>query len=306
MNPNGPPAIGNGPNNSGSHRSAWDKLRYRANTIGSITALFLFLVIAGGVVGYFTAQTKKQPAAKAPSVETLSPSDIAKLNQIGANLGSSSQTLNIGANALFRGTADVVGALTVGGRLNANGPVTLSQLNITGNTAATGLNVGSNLLVTGAATLQSTLTVNNLTTINSNLTVAGTVSAGALTAGTIAVQNITISGPLTISHLVTRGLPPTIAAGGGLGAGGTVSISGNDTAGQVNFNTGTPGGSGVLGTITFRAPYGATVHVLLSAITPGAATTPVYVSRSAGTFQVVSAGAVPSGTTLSYDFFVTQ
>lgn len=311
MGPNGPLTPSNGPSDSGSHRSAWDKLRYRANTLGSIVALFIFLVIGGGVIGFYAAQSKKQPpAAKAPTVENLTPADIARLNQLGSNLGSSSQTLNIGANALFRGNNDVVGDLTVGGRLNANGPVTLSQLNITGSTAATGLNVGSNLIVTGTTTLQSTLTVNNLTTINSNLTVAGTISAGSLTAGTVAVQNITISGPLTISHLVTRGLPPTISAGSLLG-GGTVSISGNDTAGQVNINTGgstgqTVGAGNVLATITFRAAYGATVHVLLSPTSQAASLNPVYVNRNGASFQVVAGQTEGNGQVLSFDYFVTQ
>jgi hypothetical protein len=130
---------------------AWDRVRERASTYGSITALFVALVTVGVFGGYLYSQSKKTPTPTTkPVIQTLSAEDLAKLNEIGANLGTSGQTLNVGANALFRGKADVTGDLTVGGRLNANGPVTLSQLNITGNTAATGLNVGSNLNVTGA------------------------------------------------------------------------------------------------------------------------------------------------------------
>jgi hypothetical protein len=228
---------------------------------------------------------------------------LAKLSEIGNNLGTSGQTLNVGADSLFRGKASVTGDLTVGGRLNANGPVTLSQLNITGNTAATGLNVGSNLNVTGATTLGRTLTVNDLTTINSNLTVSGTASVGALNASSIAVRSLTISGPLAVAHLVTQGTAPVIAAGG-VGAGGTVSISGNDTAGTVNINTGT-GPSGVLATITFRASFGSTVHVSLTPLTGAAADAAAFVTRSNAGFQI-HANTPPSGSVLSFDYLVVQ
>lgn len=287
-----------------SKNKSWDSLKARANTGASIISLFLFLLGVGVTIGYLYAQSKK-PAAqtKAPTIQTLSPQDIEKLNEIGANLGTSGQKLNVGADALFRGKADVTGDLTVGGKLNANGPVTLSQLNITGNTAASGLNVGSNLNVTGNATFGGTLAVNKLTTINSNLTVSGNASVGALTATSIAVRNITISGPLTVSHLVSQGTAPSIAAIS-VGAGGTVSISGNDTTGQVNINTGTSPGT-ALAQITFRAAYSGTVHVQLTPLTSDAATSGYYVTPTSTGFQV-HAAAPPSGRTLQFDFLVMQ
>lgn len=284
---------------------SWDTLRLRANTGASIAALFLFLATCGGIVGYFIAQSKKQPAANnTPSIQTLSPQDIEKLNEIGANLGSAGQTLNVGADALFRGKANVTGDLTVGGRLNANGPVTLSQLNITGNTAASGLNVGSNLNVTGNTTFGGTLTVNKLTTINSNLTVSGNASIGALSASSIAVRNITISGPLTISHLVSQGTAPAVAALS-VGGGGTVSISGNDTTGQVNINTGSGPGT-ALAQVTFRAAYGATVHVQLTPLTTDAAASGYYVVPIGSTGFQVHANTPPAGKTLQFDYLVMQ
>lgn len=283
---------------------SWDTLKARANTGASITALFVFLVACGVTIGYFYAQSKKpQQQTKAPTIQTLSPADIQKLNEIGANLGTAGQTLNVGADALFRGKANVTGDLTVGGRLNANGPVTLSQLNITGNTAASGLNVGSNLNVTGNTTFGGTLTVNKLTTVNSNLTVSGNASVGALSASSIAVRNITISGPLTVSHLVSQGTAPIIAAISP-GAGGTVSISGNDTTGQVNINTGTSPGT-ALAQITFRAAYGGVVHVQLTPLTSDAATSGYFVTPTSTGFQVHAANP-PSGRTLQFDFLVMQ
>jgi hypothetical protein len=284
--------------------NAWYRLRERANTIASIAALFVFLLIVGGVGGYFYSQSKKTtPTAKPPAIQNLSPDDLKKLSEIGANLGTANQTLNIGANSLFRGKVDVGGDLSIGGRLNANGPVTLSQLNITGTTAATGLSVGSNLTVSGTTTLQKAVTIGGLLTVNSGLNITGAASVGSLNAQSIAVTNISISGPLTIGHLITRGTTPIMVAGS-VGGGGTVSISGNDTAGTININTGSGPGA-VLGTITFRANYGNTVHVLLTPLTSGAAGAGAFVTRNAAGFQI-HANNPPAGQTLSFDYFVTQ
>jgi hypothetical protein len=285
----------------------WSQIKGRATTVANIAALFVFLLVAGGFAGYFYSQSRKPaPEDKPTVIENLSEEDLKKLNEIGANLGTTGQVLNIGADALFRGKADITGNLTIGGRLNANGPVTLSQLNITGTTAATGLNVGSNLIVGGTTTMQRSLTVQDLVTINGGLTVSGAVSMNSLNVTSIAVRNLSISGPLTISHLTTQGPTPNLAAGSAIGGGGTVSISGNDTAGTVNLNTGSGPPAGVLATITFRAAYTNTVHVLLSPLTGAAAATPAYVTRTATGFQIRTDAAPPAGSNLSYDYFVTQ
>ena len=304
MPPAGQPPANQPPAPEPKRNKSWDSLRARANTGASITALFLFLAGCGAAIGYFYAQSKKPaPQTKAPTIQTLSKDDIEKLNEIGANLGTAGQTLNVGADALFRGKANVTGDLTVGGRLNANGPVTLSQLNITGNTAASGLNVGSNLLVTGTTTLQQTLTVNSLVNVNSNLNVAGSASFGSLSAGTIAVRNISISGPLTVSHLVSQGAAPSISPLS-VGGGGTVSISGNDTAGQVNINTGSGPGT-ALAQITFRGAYAGVVHVQLTPLTGDAANSGYFVTPSSTGFQVHATNP-PAGKTLQFDFLVMQ
>jgi hypothetical protein len=163
--------------------------------------------------------------------------------------------------------------------------------------------VGSNLIVGGTTTLQRSLTVQELVTINGGLTVSGATSLNTLNAGTIAVRNISISGPLTIGHLVTQGAAPTIAANA-VGGGGTVSISGNDTAGTVNINTGSGPGN-VLATITFRAAFTGTTHVQLTPLTSGAASAGAYVTRSATGFQI-HANTPPAGQTLGFDYLVAQ
>jgi hypothetical protein len=285
---------------------SWNKLKNRATTGASIAILFAFLLAVGLAIGYFWAQRNKPASTEKKTViETLSKEDLQKLNDIGGNLGTSGQTLNIGANALFRGKADVTGDLTIGGRLNANGPVTLSELNIAGETQSSGLRVGSNLTVAGSTTLGREVIIGGATNINNNLIVTGRATIGALNASTISVRSIAVTGPITVAHLATSGPTPFVQAGS-IGAGGTVSISGNDTAGTVNINTGSGVSTNVtLATVTFRAPYGATVHVQITPLTSGAATANAYVTRSPSSF-VIRAVNPPSSQTLSFDYIVTQ
>lgn len=279
--------------------STWDHLSHRASVIASISALFLFLILLGGTAGYFYSSSKPHTVnSSGPKVQTLSQSELAQLGQIGSNLGTSNQVLNVQADALFRGQADVVGNLTVGGKINGTGSATLSQLNVTGATATASLNV------TGATTFQNALTVTGLATLGS-LTVSGATNLAALNANTISVRSISITGPLTIGHFVTQGPSPSIAAGSD-GTGGTVSISGNDTAGQINVNTGTgPGTNVTLASITFKAAFGASVHVQLTPLTSAAASAGAYVTRSATGFQL-HANTPPGSNTLSFDYLVTQ
>jgi hypothetical protein len=284
-------------------RRSWGDIRRRANTTARIAILFLGLLVAGGVIGYYF-QAAKQPAStpKTPRVTGLTTEELSQLGQIGSNLGSTGQVLNIASDSLFRGKVSVASDLSIGGQLNANGPVTLSSLNITGNTAATGLNVGSNLVVGGTTTLQRGLTVSGLASVT-NLNVSGSASLNALNASSIAVRNLSISGPLTVAHLISSGPTPSIV-GGTTGAGGTVSISGNDTAGTVNINTGSGPGN-LLATVTFRAAFGATVHVQLTPLTDGAAAAGAYVTRTSAGFQI-HARTPPAGATLSFDYLVMQ
>jgi hypothetical protein len=180
--------------------SSWQRINTRARVTAQIIALFVFLMATGAIAGYFFANSRQKSTTttKAPAVTSLSQDDINKLSQTGTDLGSSGQTLNIGADALFRGKVNVTGALSIGGQLNANGPVTLSALNIAGASGTTGLNVGTNLVVGGTATFQKSLTVAELVSVG-NLNVTGSASVNALNASTIAVRTLSISGPLTVT-----------------------------------------------------------------------------------------------------------
>jgi hypothetical protein len=287
--------------------SSWRRITNRSRNYGRVAALLGAILVVGAAGGYFVSIGLRQPTTNktaAPKVENLTPSEISKLSQVGSQLGSSNQVLTIAANTVFQDKVAIGSDLTLGGTLNANGPVSISSLSIAGQTNLANLAVGKNLQVTGLTNAQNGLTVTGLTTVNGNLSVSGAAAVGSLTTNTISAKSISISGPFTISHIISTGAPVSSSNGAALGSGGTTSVSGNDTAGTVNMNIGSGAGTGTLVTVSFRSAYGANVHVLLTPVSPGAATAQVYVTRTPTGFSV-NAAATPSGS-LSFDYFVTQ
>jgi hypothetical protein len=284
--------------------SSLPRLLHRANSLSGVIALLVAVLIAGSVIGYFISPARKNVTAPQTIIQNLSASDIQKLTDLGANLGSTNQILTIAANTVFRSKVDVGTDLTVTGRFNANGPVTLSQLNITGTTALSGLDVGSNLTVAGVTTLQKGLTITGLAAVNGGLNVSGSASVNSLNATSISTQNISISGPITIGHLITKGPTPGISPGS-VGGGGTVSISGNDTAGTIDINTGSSPSSDSLANITFRAAFSGAPRVILTATSFDSAAAQVYVTAASTGFAIHIRNYLP-GQIYSFDYIVTQ
>ena len=305
MNPSLPPTSPTPPKPIKSYRA----LNRRARNAGRVVALLFAILAFGGGLGYFIAHNTKVQSTKTatPEVKTLTPDELNKLSTLGANLGTSNQLLTIGATAQFNNNVIISKDLSLNGKLNANGPVTLKSLTISGNDSSVGgLSVGGDLGVTGATTLQKGATIGQLLSLTGNLAVAGTANFGAVSASTITVRTLSLSGPLAIAHLSTQGALPSSSSGSAIGSGGTTSISGNDTTGTVNMNIGSGSNGGIIMNITFRTAYTANVHVLLTPLTGAAASAPVYVTRTANGFQLRIDSPVSSGTFLSYDYFVIQ
>jgi len=287
--------------------SSWRRITNRSRNFGRVAALLGAILAVGVVGGYFIAVGLKPPATSktaAPKVETLSPAEIAKLGQVGSQLGTSNQTLTIGANTVFSNKVNIGSSLTLGGALNANGPVQIASLSIAGSTTLNNLAVAQALQVSGLTNAKNGLTVQGLAAITGNLSVSGAAATGSLTTGSISAKSISISGPFTIGHIVSTGPPVSSSNGGAIGSGGTTSVSGNDTAGTVTINIGSGAGTGGLVNVAFRAGYGANVHVMLTPVSPGAAGASVYVTRTPNGFTI-NAAAPPSGS-LSFDYFVIQ
>lgn len=290
-------------------KGSWQRIAPRSRAYGRVAALLGAILIVGVAGGYMISIGLHNPTPTAKTsnakIETLSPADISKLSQVGTNLGTSNQVLTIAANSVFQGKVNIASDLTLGGTFNANGPVSLSSLSIAGQTTLTNLIVQQALQVNGLLNAQKGLSVQGLAGVNGNLNVSGTATIATISANTIAVKSLQISGPLSVVHFITSGPPVTSSSGASIGAGGTSSASGNDAAGAIQIGLGSNASAGTLITVNFRSSYGSNVHVLLSPTSSDAAQTPVYVIRSPNGFSVVTPSATPRGT-LSYDYFVTQ
>jgi len=85
--------------------------------------------------------------------------------------------------------------------------------------------------------------------------------------------------------------------------GGTAAISGTDTAGTVNINTGNNPVAGCLVTLTFNHAFSNTPHVVLTATNTAAAGLQYYVTPSSANFSVC-ANNPTAGQAYTFDYFV--
>lgn len=311
MNPNtpNPTPNPNKPSPTPVQKSSYRALNRRATQAARVVGLLFAILVIGGGLGYYIAHVTKVSNApvKSPEVKTLTAEELNKLSSLGSNLGTSNQLLTIGATAQFNNNVILNKDVSITGRLNANGPVTLKSLTITGgDTAIGGLNVAGNLAVNGATTLQKGATIGQLLALTGNLAVAGSANFSALSASTITVKNLALTGPFVISHLNTQGALPSSSTGPAAGGGGTSSVSGNDAAGTVNINLGSSTSSGILMSLNFKVAYTSNVHVLLTPLSGAATAANVYVTRSPNGFQIHTDNPLPGGGFLSFDYFVVQ
>lgn len=262
----------------------------------------LLLIIAGGVI-VLTLRSGKNNGGpdNNKSVSSLTDSQIAALNGATTVVGSSKQTLDVQSDSIFEGqilarsNLDVAGSLKVGGGLN------LPSLNVSGQTSLNAAQVGGDLKVAGAADIQGQLT------LHKGLSVAGTTSFGNLSAGTLSVTSLQLSGDLGLNrHIVTSGNATGKSSGSALGSGGTASVSGNDTAGTVNINTGTSPSAGIFINVSFAHAFSGTPHVIITPVGSTAGSINYYVTRSSGGFSIGDSSVPPAHASFAFDYLVVQ
>jgi len=219
-----------------------------------------------------------------------------------ANIGDVTQTLTVEANTIFNGRILVKDNLDVAGSINVGGPLTLPGITVSGSSTFDDVEIGNNLSILGNTSVQGTLSVQNSLSVSGNGSFTGNVSAETITA-----NQLEIAGDLLITrHIDTGGASPSISSGSAIGSGGTVSLSGTDTAGTVTINTGGGPSTGVLATITFNKTFNSTPHVLVSAVSSDAAALEVYVVRSSTGFTVRTTSTPDASTTYIFDFIALE
>ena len=261
----------------------------------------LIVVIAGVVIAVNYLNSQKITPEPAIGTQTLTQDALKQLANSDATVGNAAQTLTIQGNAVISGQTLMRGNLNIAGNVQAGGNMQGASLTISGT---------SNLGTAQVNTLQvaNTLAVQGATTMR-DLTVAGAASfSGAVTASQITTSRLTLSGNAVLqvpNHLSFTGPTPSRSITSNvLGAGGSVSISGSDTSGTVNINTGSNPQPGCFTRITFQQAFASQPRVIISPVGAGAGQTQHYVIRDNGGFSICTANAAPGGQAFAFDYFV--
>jgi cytoskeletal protein CcmA (bactofilin family) len=267
--------------------------------------IFIFLLVVGGAVfAVFYLNSKKVPTPPKISVEDLSSEAINRIASEGqASIGDPDLLLNVQSNAVFagqilaRGDVNIAGKLQLGQGLNIPS-ITVSGSSNLGTAQVNQLSVANSMVVQGELTVQRSLNVGGAATFN-----------GAITAQRVVTSSLTLSGTGVLevnNHIKISGPNPGHSVGGAVGAGGSASVSGSDTAGRVNINTGQSTPPGCFITVNFRQRFTGNPRISLTPTSAGAALTTYYATTTPTSFSVCTAQGAPTGSTLDFNYFIVE
>lgn len=263
--------------------------------------LFIFIMLIAAVVTFISYQQNKKSNDKASqtiSTTPLSEEDLKKLRQTDVKVGDPKQVLSVESNAIFAGKVLIRDSLEVAGQIKVGGPLNLPGISVSGTSIFDQVKV-SNLQISGNATIEGQLNVQSGLNVTGNLTVGGAISAGRLN-----IQTLTVSQDLQLSrHIDAGGGTPGSSGGSALGGGGTSSVSGTDTAGTININTGSGTVPGCFTSVTFTQKFNSP-HVVITPVGSAAGALNYYINRSATGFSVCTASAAPTGQNFAFDYIV--
>lgn len=259
----------------------------------------LIIVLAGGFVLIGIQRNKKANAPTTVNTQTLTAEELKKLSESEQKIGDPKSVLTIESNAIFNGKVLVRDSLDVAGTIKVGGSLSLPGISVSGASTFDQI-TANNLTITGNTNIQGQLNVQKGLTTTGGASFGGPISAPLLT-----VQSLQLSGDLTISrHIDAGGGTPGKSDGSALGAGGTAAVSGTDTAGTVNINTGGGPGSGCFVTVIFTNRFNSTPHVSITPVGSDAASLSYYVNRSSSNFSVCTASTPPAGRSFAFDYIV--
>lgn len=265
--------------------------------------LIFVLIVIIAIIITSVAYLNSTKEVVQPGIENqqLTTETLKQLANSDATVGSAAQTLTIRGSAIIQGQTLMRGNLNVAGNIQAGGSLQAPDLTVSG-TANLGtvqinsLQVASNTAIQGSTTLR-------------DLSVAGTSTfSGAVTASQITVSRLIMSGNAVLqvpNHLSFTGpTPGRSITSGVLGSGGTASLSGSDTSGTININTGNNPQAGCFVQVTFAQAFAAQPHVIVSPVGVGAGQTQYYVNRSTTGFSLCTAAPAPANQAFAFDYFV--
>lgn len=262
----------------------------------------LLLVVSGVVTIVYYLNSQKEPVKPDIASQELTEEALQQLANTDASVGGTSQTLTIQGNAIIEGHTLARGNLNIAGNLQTGGTIQGPSLTISGESNLGTAQINS-LQVANSVAIQGNTTVRELS-------VAGNSTfSGAMTASQISVTRLILSGNATLevpNHISFTGPPPSRAIGNALGAGGSASVSGSDTTGTVNVNTGNSPATGCFVRINFNQRFSNQPHVIISPVSEPAGRTQYYVDRDNAGFSICTSSPAPANQTFAFDYFVTN
>ena len=264
--------------------------------------LFILLLAVAGAIVLITFLASKKQSASSVETQSLSSSTLKQLATSDVTVGQPRQILRVQGNAIFAGKVLINDSLEVAGPIKVGGSLSVPGITVSGNSLFEQLQISKNLAVAGDTSMQGQLAVQK------GLSVAGSGTfGGTLTAPALNVSTLQLSGTLTITkHIAVGGPTPGRDNGPALGGGGTVAVSGSDTAGSVNINTGGSPAVGCFVTVNFTQKYNSTPRVQVTPVGAAAGQVGYYITRSSSGFSICAANTPSANASFGFDYFVVE
>jgi cytoskeletal protein CcmA (bactofilin family) len=281
------------------------KLKLLAGKLNIYLLLFIVILLIGGIIFFVVFQSSQQQNQATIETQELTQEAVDELIGSDAKVGDPKQILTVESDSVFTGKVLIQDGLDVAGPIKVGGSLSLPGITVSGASAFDEVTINT-LNIAGDASIQGQLSVQKGLTVSGPVTFSGTFSAAAFS-----IQSLQVDGNITLNRHIDAGGPtPGVSGGGALGGGGTVTISGTDTAGTVSVNVGGGGGNGVLATVNFAVAFNGSPHVVITPVTTQASmmsgTFNYYLSsRTTTSFSIAVSGAIPSGS-VSFDYIVIE
>jgi cytoskeletal protein CcmA (bactofilin family) len=263
--------------------------------------IFILILVVAGLVMFISYQNSRKSKNTSATSQELSEETLKEISGNETTVGDPKQLLTVESNAVFSGKVLIRDSLDVAGAIKVGGAINLPGITVSGTSNFDKIEVNS-LSIAGDTSIQGQLTVQKNLTVSGAATFSGTISAPSVNIDSLKLnQDIQLN-----RHIDAGGSSPRIAAGS-VGSGGTVSISGSDTAGTVTVNFGSGASAGAIATVTFANAFSGNPHVVITPVaTLGSGlvgTNQGYyiTSRTPSGFTIASSGTPPAGS-ISFDF----
>jgi cytoskeletal protein CcmA (bactofilin family) len=263
-----------------------------------LVLFILVMILAVGVVVILTVKSKND-AQKTIGTTGLTQDALTQLANTDVTVGDAKQILTVQSNAVFAGSVLIRSNLEIAGALKVGGELALTSLKVSGQAQLNDTSV-NNLTVAGTLTLQGVLTIKNGINVNGNSNFSGNVTTTSLTTG-----QLQLNGDLNLTHHVTAGgTIPAATRGTAVGGGGSINLSGSDTAGSISISTGAAPPAGCFVNVTFSQKFSGAPHVSIAPIGSTAGDLTYYVDRSTTGFSICSTTPAPANQTFGFDYVI--